>query len=95
MPKEIIQSDSSVYGPESSAISILEVRWSRESEFVEIGSRIVRADDHSDYIPTEEEYPGHSEEAIRGLYTSLSRININKFIRDLRRARDQAFGADA
>ena len=38
--------------------------------------------------------PEHAEGA-RGLWTTLDRAGINRLIRALRRARDQAFGADA
>lgn len=97
MPKEIVHGQCPVFGPDSMAEPIIEVRWSRDKDFVEIGSRIVHMADHTDYVPTEEERPsmGTSEgRAIRGLYMSLERSEINSLIRNLRRARDQAFGRD-
>jgi hypothetical protein len=93
MPKEVICGDGPVFGPQSSAISVFEVRWGRNG-FVEIGSRIVHAADHSPYVPTEAERPGLSGAAIPGMYMALDRAAINDAIRYLRRARDQAFGRD-
>lgn len=93
MPKEVIVSDRNVFGPESSACSLLQVRWGRNG-FVELGARIVHGADHSDYKPTEAESPGSGGKAMRGHYMSLDRPQINDLIRHLRRARDQAFGRD-
>lgn len=93
MPKEVIVLHRNVYGPDSSATSLMEVRFGRKG-FVELGLRVVHAADHSDYVPTEEEKPGNDGEAIRGRYTSLERDQINELIRHLRRARDYAYGRD-
>jgi hypothetical protein len=93
MPKEVMVFDRSVFGPDSSACPLLQVRWGKDG-FVELGSRIVHAADHSDYEPTEKERPGEAGKPIRGTYVSLERHQINELIRYLRRARDQAFGRD-
>ena len=93
MPKEVVYGEGPVFGPESPARSVLEVRWSRNG-FVEIGSRIVHAADLSAYVPTEQERPDLNGAAIPGLYMALDRAAINETIRHLRRARDQAFGRD-
>lgn len=93
MPKEVIVGDRVVFGPESPATPLIEVRWGRNG-FVEFGMRTVHGADHSDYIPTEDERPGSNGEPIRGRYMSLERHQINDLIRHLRRARDQAFGRD-
>lgn len=93
MPKESIVLHRQVYGPESSATSLAEVRWGRNG-FVELGLRTVHGADHSDYIPTEAEKPGNDGKPIQGRYTSLERDQINELIRHLRRARDYAFGKD-
>lgn len=94
MPKETIVGERGVvFGPDSLAIQIAQVRWSR-SEFVELALRIVDPTDHEDYSPTEAEWPGSGGEAIRGTYMPLERHQINELIRHLRRARDQAFGRD-
>lgn len=94
MPKEVVRGTGPIFGPDSPAIPILDVRWSRDKEFVEIGARIVHAADHSNYVPTEQERPGAAGQPIQGTFMSLDRHAINKLIRDLRRARDQAFGKD-
>lgn len=94
MPKEIVYGSQPVFGDESAATSLLEVSWSKEAEYVQIGSRIVHGADHSDYVPTDQERPDAAGVPISGLFMSLDRAQINKLIRDLRRARDQAFGRD-
>ncbi len=93
MPKEVIVNDRDIFGPTSSACSLLQVRWGRNG-FVELGSRIVHGADHSDYVPTESERPEAAGNPIRGMYMSLDRAQINDLIRNLRKARDQAFGRD-
>lgn len=94
MPKEGVYGIGPVFGPESSAIPILSVRWGKGTEFVEIGSRIVHRADHSDYVPTVDERPDAAGKPIHGMFMSLDRPAINDLIRYLRRARDQAFGRD-
>ncbi len=94
MPKEVVHGQGPIFGPDSAAEPIIEVRWSRESEFVEIGSRVVHRADHSDYVPTDDEYVAPVGRALTGRYMSLDRPAINALIRNLRRARDQAFGRD-
>lgn len=96
MPKEVMVTHRDVFGPESGAAAAIEVRWGR-NEHVELGARVVYAVDPSvDYIPTKAEGGGRwpADESISGLYTSLTRPQINDLIRNLRRARDQAFGRD-
>ena len=93
MPKEVIVLHHDVFGPDSAATSLLEVRWGKNG-FVEFGLRTVHAVDHSDYVPTEAERPGSDGQPMRGHYTSFTRPQINELIRYLRRARDYAFGGD-
>lgn len=94
MPKEIMVTHRDVFGPERGAAFALEIRWGR-NEHAEIGARVVYAVDPScDFVPTEEEWPGLNGRPISGLWTSLTRPQINELIRYLRRARDQAFGRD-
>jgi hypothetical protein len=95
MPKETMALHRNVFGPDSAATSLLELRWGRNG-FVEFGLRTVHAADHSDYIPTEAEgSPEHpAGKPVRGHYTSVDRDQINDLIRYLRRARDYAFGRD-
>lgn len=88
MPKE------AVYGrmlpiPEGSDPEqpIVEVRWSREMDFVQVVSRSKQAECPS--IEESENIP-----ARYGWYVELDRRGINELIRNLRRARDQSFGRD-
>jgi hypothetical protein len=93
MPKETIYAEHTPYGEESSAVSVVEVSWSREAEHVQLVTKCV---DRS----TLEPYAGPETENLReipftaGMYLSLRRSTINDLIRHLRRARDQAFGRD-
>lgn len=65
--------------------SIAEVRWNRESEYVQI---VTRLKGYEVGLP-------ESEDAYKyGMYVTLNRASINDLIRNLRRARDQAFGRD-
>jgi hypothetical protein len=96
MPKEVIVLHRDVFGQDSAAASLLEVRWGKNG-FVELGLRVVHGADHSDYIPKAGEgsptdFP--VDVPIRGRYTSIDRDQINELIRYLRRARDYAFGGD-
>jgi hypothetical protein len=93
MPKEVIVLHRDVFGPDSAATSLAEVRFGKNG-FVEFGLRTVHAADHSDYVPTEAEKPGSDGKPMRGHYTSLKRDQINELIRYLRRARDYAYGKD-
>jgi hypothetical protein len=78
MPKEVVWSYRDIFG-EKEPFRV-EVGWSRESGDVQI----VTAD------PSKPEVG----EPCRGFYVDLDRKGINDLIRNLRRARDQAFGRD-
>lgn len=79
MPKENIHSVSDAANPALNA----EVSWSREAEYVQLGT--VNPDENAT-----------TEDCItNGWFVTLDRVQINRLIRVLRRARDQAFGADA
>jgi len=58
-----------------------EIRWNRD-QYVQVAT--VKKDD--DY---------HKDGAVTGLFVDMDRDGLNEAIRVLRRARDQAFGADA
>lgn len=79
MPKELI------YGPRGASAGTTEprlsVQWSRDRE-VQIGTI---APEDARLSPTPEG---------NGWFLTLDRAGINKTIRALRRARDQAFGRD-
>lgn len=78
----------------------VEVRWSRESEYVSIAT--VMAPPHTSDAPqnlkelvsTWDDDGLHYPDGKIGLYADLSRYELNELIRVLRRARDQAFGKD-
>lgn len=82
MPKEIIR-DSLPYGdgPEE---CLLSVSWGRNIESVQIATTLVDKSTH-DHI---------TREVDGGWFLNLDRPAINHLIRVLRRARDQAYGAD-
>lgn len=69
-------------------VPIVDVRWNRDGEYVQIvtketdafGGRLVGDAPETHYTD--------------GLYVDLDRAAINRLIRNLRRARDQAFGRD-
>lgn len=81
MPKEIIWSR---YGSEveGEPEPVAQVGWSREASHVELGVVKTGVD------PTDADDPKN------GLYIQLDRDGINRLIRTLRTARDQAYGRD-
>ena len=96
MPKEIVYGSESPYGPDESAESIVEVGWSREAGHVQLATRCIEASTHETYRPASPE-PGTVVPDLSfhdGFYVQLDRRGINGLIRNLRRARDQAFGRD-
>jgi hypothetical protein len=58
-----------------------EIRWSRD-RYVQIAT-VKKADDY------------HKDGRVEGWFVDMDRDTLNEAIRVLRRARDQAFGADA
>jgi hypothetical protein len=80
MPKEVIHDDT-VYSDGNSSPLALEVLWGRNS-YVQVASI---------NLPLKETNP---HDPVSGFYVDLDRPMINKAIRVLRRARDQAYGAD-
>ena len=85
MPKEIIYGDEPYTEP---GVSIVEVRWGRETGDMQLVTKAVnrttgeRLSDDAGIHYTD------------GMYVSLDGRGINDLIRNLRRARDQAFGRD-
>lgn len=82
-----------VYGEQRSQkevppmVPIVDVRWNREGGYVQIVTKV------------EDPFGGRfsDDEGIHytdGMYVDLGRKEINQLIRNLRRARDQAFGRD-
>jgi len=72
----------------SPQVPIVDVRWNREGSYVQIVTKATDAYGGR--------YAGESPEThfTDGMYVDLDRAAINKLIRNLRRARDQAFGKD-
>jgi hypothetical protein len=85
MPKEVIFGEQT---PEDTMVPIAEVRWNREGGGVQL---VTKATD-----PHDGRVAGDSSEThvTDGFHVDLDRSSINKLIRNLRRARDQAFGKD-
>lgn len=96
MPKEIAFSDHEfIQLPDGSEVPVTDdlmgkghqivrrgaiVRWARDQMLVELGVAKIEVSAHR-------ETDAH--------YLSLDRNGVNRLIRSLRKARDQAFGADA
>jgi hypothetical protein len=84
MPKELVHDDGQFSADEPTLECVVGVHWAREAEYVQIATTLVHMADH---MPVERSVSG-------GWYVNLSRGGINDLIRNLRRARDQAFGRD-
>jgi hypothetical protein len=91
MPKEVVYGDHLPFGEDDPGVSIVEVRWSRESGDVQVATKAVSRIDHGPLVETG---PGDGIHYTAGFHVQLGRSGINDLIRYLRRARDQAFGRD-
>lgn len=78
MPKEVIHDNTVISGTDNSTPMAVQITWFREGT-VEIASINLQEED---YTPD------------RGWFTYLNRKMINDLIKVLRKARDQAYGAD-
>lgn len=88
------------------ARSVVELTWSREAEHVQLVTKCVEATSGETYRPpleaTEVPHGSNMVEVVDlpeprfqdGFYVTLNRDGINRLIRNLRRARDQAYGRD-
>lgn len=85
MPKELIRGQYLVSEPLTSddptpyLESGIELRWGREGSYVQVATGSIAA-------------TGFNNESAQ--YVDLSRQGINSLIRNLRKARDQAYGRD-
>lgn len=91
MPKELVEGTQCGCFDQSDPdecieTPVVDVRWDRESGYFQIATRAREAE-----VPTLEEHPIPAK---YGYYVDLDRRGINQLIRNLRRARDQAFGRD-
>jgi hypothetical protein len=97
MPKHHIYPPSGVDG--ASAPERIELRWQRE-QYVQIattawqGGTATTPDPGAEYLPAAADDDGEAKPAWDGRYVDLDRQRINHVIRQLRTARDQAFGRD-
>lgn len=81
MPKEIIRDQ---YETTPGVCATIEVGWGRESSHVELGTVVHDSSGQRVAKVTE-----------NGMFVQLNRDGINRLIRALRKARDQAYGSDA
>jgi hypothetical protein len=90
MPKESVFGEQHTFDPAEAnpKVPVVDVLWGREQGYVQVVSR---AED-----PHGGRWAGDSTEIhfTDGMHVNLDRPAINKLIRHLRRARDQAFGRD-
>jgi hypothetical protein len=75
-------------GAEEVRVPVAVLHWSRETGDVQLVTRLLHHE-----VPTVEEHENGIPIGY-GMYVSLNRTGINDLIRNLRRARDQAFGRD-
>jgi hypothetical protein len=88
MPKELVFSDQLPYGEDDPRVTVAEVSWSREAEHVQLVTKSIDRATHEP-VETTSDLP-----VTAGFYMQLNRREINQLIRNLRKARDQAFGKD-
>jgi hypothetical protein len=92
MPKESVYGINAPFAESIYAAvpgkSIVEVSWARDQQ-VQIASKAVRSLDGGRLVKDDE-----GVHYTDGFYVDLDRKGINDLIRNLRRARDQAFGRD-
>jgi hypothetical protein len=90
MPKETVYGEQHAFDPadKNPAVPRAEVIWNREGGYVQI---VTKATDANGGRLVGDDEPTHFTD---GLYVDLDRSAINALIRNLRRARDQAFGRD-
>jgi len=74
--------------PVIGGVPLVDVRWNRDGEYVQIVTK--ETDAHGGRLVGDAPETHYTD----GLYVDLDRNAINRLIRNLRRARDQAFGRD-
>lgn len=88
MPKEMIHQPEAPFS--------VEVNWHRDANVVQIAS-VTRPVVGNAPLPLAElvdKWDDETKELATGLFCTLDRHQVNRLIRTLRRARDQAFGRD-
>lgn len=84
MPKETVYDCVNYFNPDGDKTVVAELSWGRDRGEVQLATLLVSPSTHTRF----------TEEVEGGWFINLDRQGINKLIRDLRRARDQAFGKD-
>lgn len=94
MPKESVYGNQHCFDPndKNPQVPTVDVMWSRDGDLVQIVSKV--EDPHGGRWIGEGDWDQGSTHFTDGMYVDLDRNSINKLIRNLRRARDQAFGRD-
>lgn len=90
MPKEIVYDQARMFN--------VELKWSNEGSHVQIATVVPpaqTAEAPASLGALVDSWSREDRYLATGLYATLDRNGINRLIRALRRARDQAFGADA
>lgn len=90
MPAEKVYGEQMVLETSDSTpqVPLVDVRWSRDAGYVQIVTKATDA--HGGRLAGDSPETHFSD----GFYVDLNRHAINDLIRNLRRARDQAFGRD-
>lgn len=90
MPSETIRSRHEV---DDGAGPYLNIGWGRDAEYVQIGTEVPEGEGK---LQTRGEQGWVDVDSVGGVgwFVQLDRDGINRAIRTLRRARDQAFGRD-
>ena len=90
MPAEHVYGEQTILedSDEAPMVPIVDVRWGREGGYVQVVTKATDA--HGGRLAGESPDTHFTD----GMYVDLGRDAINRLIRNLRRARDQAFGRD-
>lgn len=108
MPRERIYGSLMPFGEEDPERMVADVSWSREAEYVQLGVIVIDGQtgepidlaERSLRYATAQVSGGGSDGEVPiagiagGMYMQLDRRACNQLIRQIRRARDQAFGRD-
>lgn len=97
MPRERIYGAETPFGEEDSRRSVIDLTWSRETGHVQIATMSIDGvtGDPVEIGTIEVPSPdGPHRGILGGQYLQLDRDGCNRLIRNVRRARDQAFGRD-
>lgn len=98
MPRERIYGAFTPFGDEDVRRTVVDLSWSREAGHVQMATLSIDGvtGDPVEIGTVELPTPDGTATApiLGGMYLQLDRDGINRLIRNLRRARDQAFGRD-